>query len=172
MNTMNVEFILIRRSRMTPPGSLIGSIANAFSCTVILVSSAIGLSKSHRWEVFTAPRSSRTRSYRPFPQNRRSDSELADCGGRKHLLLVFRTIDNNFKPDLTLGLVVRMFDEGEIVNGEFEYERHTLRVIVQERLSHLKALGNMRDISGQDFLDVARGKCIAPPPRFALTRTC
>ena len=98
-------------------------------------------------------------------------NKTPDEWATKHLPQVFHTIDNNFKPESTLGMVARMFDEGQITNGEFEYERRTLRVIVQERLHHLKTLGNVRDI-GQVFLDVACGRCIAPSPRFAWTHTC
>ncbi|KAF9647592.1 hypothetical protein BDM02DRAFT_3187837 [Thelephora ganbajun] len=50
--------------------------------------------------------------------------------------------------------VVSLLDNAEFVNGEYKYERRTLRIIVQERLYLLKTLTNAKDIA-QVLLDVA-----------------
>jgi Fungal protein kinase len=81
-----------------------------------------------------------------------------DNWATKHLPRVYRTIDKDFDPDSTPELVALLFDKAEIVNGKFKYERRTLRIILQERLNHLKTLRNVRDI-GQVFLDVACSAC-------------
>ena len=61
--------------------------------------------------------------------------------------------------------VARLFDEVGFVAGECEYERRTLRVIIQERLHPLKSLAKVKDI-GQVFLDVA---CSAYIPPFLMS---
>jgi hypothetical protein len=76
----------------------------------------------------------------------------------KHLPRVFYAEDVAFDPDSTLDSIARLFDEAKVVNGGFEYERRTLRVIVQERLYSLKSLANVKDV-GQVFLDVAGSTC-------------
>jgi hypothetical protein len=76
----------------------------------------------------------------------------------KHLPRVICSKDVDFGPDSTLELVAHLFKRGKIVRGEFEYERRTLRIIVQERLYPLKSLTNVKDV-GQVFLDIACSTC-------------
>ena len=67
-----------------------------------------------------------------------------------------------FAQDVALGRnsahskVERVFKKAELANGEYKYERRTLRIIVQERLRPLKTLTNVRDIA-QVLLDVGCG---------------
>ena len=72
----------------------------------------------------------------------------------KHLPRVFYTADVVFDENSALESVARLFKDAKFVNGEYVYERRTLRIIVQERLYPLKSLTNVRDV-GQAFLDVA-----------------
>ena len=71
----------------------------------------------------------------------------------KHLpeVLFSKDIDSNQDP--TLKSVADLFKIAVVVNGEFEYERRTLRVIIQDRLYPLKSLSKVKDI-GQVFLDI------------------
>ena len=79
-----------------------------------------------------------------------------------HLPRVHYAEDVAFDADSTLESVAGLLENAEFVNGEYKYERRTLRVIIQERLFPLKSLTNARDI-GQVFLDVACSTCIHPP---------
>ena len=79
-----------------------------------------------------------------------------------HLPQVLYTQDVVFDSDSTHGKVASLFDDAEIINGEYKYEGRTLRIIVQERLYPLKELMNVKDIA-QVLLDVACGMCF----RFA-----
>jgi len=63
-----------------------------------------------------------------------------------------------FGSDSTHKDVAGLFDEAEIINGEYKYERRTLRIIIQERLYPLEELMNVKDIA-QVLLDVACGTC-------------
>jgi hypothetical protein len=77
---------------------------------------------------------------------------------KNHLPQVFYAEDVVFDSGSTLESVARLFEDAEFVNGHYVYERRTLRIIIQERLSPLKSLTNVKDI-GQVFLDVACGTC-------------
>ena len=81
-----------------------------------------------------------------------------------HLPKVHYAEDVSFHADSTSTLqsVAGLFEDPEVVNGNYVYEPRTLRIILQERLEPLKSLTNVRDI-GQVFLDVACGKCIHFP---------
>ena len=79
----------------------------------------------------------------------------------KHLPKVHYSEDVTFDPDSTLGLVAGLFENAEFANGNYVYERRTLRIIIQERLYSLKSLTSVADI-GQVFLDVLCGTCNSP----------
>ena len=71
-----------------------------------------------------------------------------------HLPRVFFAQDVTFASDSTYEKVASLFDNAEFVNGEYKYERRTLRIIIQERLYPLKSLTNQRDIA-QVLVDIA-----------------
>ena len=83
-------------------------------------------------------------------------STPADKWALKHLPEVL------FAQDVALGRnsiqskIERLFKKSGLANGEYKYERRTLRVIVQERLHPLKTLTNVKDIA-QVLLDVGCG---------------
>ena len=81
---------------------------------------------------------------------------------RKHLPRVFYSMDVAFDKNSTIEAVGCLFEDAKYVDGSYEYEQRTLRIIVQERLYGLKSLSNARDV-GQVFLDTACSKC---PFRF------
>ena len=72
----------------------------------------------------------------------------------KHLPNVLYSKDVVFDLDSTLDSVARLFENAEFATGDYKYERRTLRVIVQERLTPLKKLKGVKDI-GQVFVDIA-----------------
>jgi len=76
-----------------------------------------------------------------------------------HLPQMLHARDVAFEPESTLGRVARLFQDAELVNGKFEYEHRTLRIIIQERFYSLKSLTNVKDI-GQVFLDIACSACV------------
>ncbi|KAF9642500.1 hypothetical protein BDM02DRAFT_3273448 [Thelephora ganbajun] len=71
-----------------------------------------------------------------------------------HLPRLYYTEDVVFPSDSTLGSVARLFEDAELVNGDYVYERRTLRIIIQERLYPLKSLTKVKDV-GQVFVDAA-----------------
>ena len=71
-----------------------------------------------------------------------------------HLPRVLFAQDVVFDPDSTHGKVASLFDNAEFVGEKYEYERRTLRIIIQERLYPLKTLTNEKDIA-QALVDVA-----------------
>jgi len=75
-----------------------------------------------------------------------------------HLPRVLYAQDVVFDSDSTHEKVASLFDNAEFANGEYKYERRTLRIIIQERLCPLKTLTNVKDIA-QVVLDVACGMC-------------
>ena len=83
-------------------------------------------------------------------------STPADKWALKHLPEVL------FAQDVALGRnsiqskIERLFKKSGLANGEYKYERRTLRVIVQERLHPLKTLTNVKDVA-QVLLDVGCG---------------
>ena len=77
----------------------------------------------------------------------------------KHLPQVLFAQDMVFDSNSTHGKVASLFDNAEFFNGGYEYERRTLRIIIQERLYPLKTLTNARDIA-QVLLDVICGMWI------------
>ena len=79
-----------------------------------------------------------------------ADSEWA----LNHLPQVLFAQDVVFDSDSTQEKVASLFDSAEFVNGDYEYERRTLRIIIQERLYPLKTLASVRDIA-QVLVDVA-----------------
>ena len=85
-------------------------------------------------------------------------TEVADRTPHKwalnHLPRIVFSQDVGFGEDSTHEKVARIFQKAEFVNGEYEYERRTLRIIIQERLYPLKTLTNVRDIA-QVLLDAA-----------------
>jgi len=79
----------------------------------------------------------------------------------KHLPKLHYAEDVVFDAKSTLGLVAGLFENAEFVNGNYVYERRTLRIIIQERLYPFKSLTNVKDI-GQVFVDVLCGTCSYP----------
>ena len=75
-----------------------------------------------------------------------------------HLPKVYYAKDVAFEADSTLGSVAGLFENAKFVNGNYVYERRTLRIIIQERLYPLKSLTNVKDV-GQVFVDVLCGMC-------------
>ena len=73
-----------------------------------------------------------------------------------HLPRVLYAQDVDFDSGSTHEKVARLFNGAEFVNGEYEYEQRTLRIIIQERLYPLVTLTNVRDVA-QVLLDVACG---------------
>ena len=73
-----------------------------------------------------------------------------------HLPKAYYAEDVAFASDPTLESVGQLFEDANIINGKYVYERRTLRIIIQERLHPLESLTNVRDI-GQVFLDIACG---------------
>jgi hypothetical protein len=73
-----------------------------------------------------------------------------------HLPQVLYAQDVVFGSDSTHEKVASLFDDATFANGEYTYERRTLRIIIQERLYPLKELTNAKDV-GQVLLDVACG---------------
>jgi len=95
-----------------------------------------------------------------------------DKWAMKHLPHMLDARDVAFGPGSTLELVADLFRNPTFADGKkFQYERRTLRVIIQERLYSIKALTNVRDI-GQVFLDVACSTCVPFSPRFPCTYSC
>ena len=70
-----------------------------------------------------------------------------------HLPRVLFTQDVVFDSDSTHERVASLFDKAEFVGEEYEYERRTLRIIIQERLYPLETLKNAKDVA-QVLLDV------------------
>ena len=70
-----------------------------------------------------------------------------------HLPRVLFAQDVIFDSDSTHEKVVSLFNNAEFIGGEYEYERRTLRIIIQERLYPLKMLMNAKDVA-QVLLDV------------------
>ena len=103
---------------------------------------------------------------------KRANDEAQKTSGKwatKHLPQMFYSKDVVSNSDSTLDPVARFFDNVEL-NGKYEYERRTLRVIVQERLHPIKSLTNVRDI-GQVFVDVVCSKCVLSSRRLLCTYT-
>jgi len=125
--------------------------------------------KSERWpDTELVVKISWPGSYRipetDFLKKANEEAEKTDGGwAAKHLPQVFFVKDVIFDEASTLESVARLFENASIVNGNYVYERRTLRVIVQERLYPLKSLGSVRDI-GQVFLDIACSTSLPPPP--------
>jgi len=89
---------------------------------------------------------------------KKAKSTAADEWTLNHLPQVLFAQDVVFDSDSTQEKVASLFDSAEFVNGEYKYERRTLRIIVQERLYPLKTLANVGDIV-QVLLDVACSAC-------------
>ena len=70
-----------------------------------------------------------------------------------HLPRVLFAQDVIFDSDSTHEKVASLFDNAEFVGEEYEYERRTLRIIIQERLYPLKTLTTAKDVA-QVLLDV------------------
>ena len=77
----------------------------------------------------------------------------------KHLPRTFYATNIGFDENSTLKLVETLFENANLTNGEYVYERRTLRIIIQERLYPLKSLTNVKDIR-QVILDVVCGMCL------------
>ena len=75
-----------------------------------------------------------------------------------HLPKIFYARDVAFGLNSTHERVARLFDKAKFVDKGYEYERRTMRIIVQERLYPLKDLTNVKDIA-QVLLDVACSGC-------------
>ena len=69
-----------------------------------------------------------------------------------HLPGILFAQDVTFGFDSTYEKVAKLFDRARFVNGEYKYERRTLRIIIQERLYPLKTLTNQKDVA-QVLLD-------------------
>ena len=76
-----------------------------------------------------------------------------------HLPRIVFSQDVKFGEDSTHAKVASLFRKAKLVNGEYEYEQRTLRIIIQERLYPLKTLTNVRDIA-QVLLDAACSMCL------------
>jgi hypothetical protein len=74
----------------------------------------------------------------------------------RHLPNVLFSQDVTFLPGSTYENIAKLFDDGEVFNGEYRYEHRTLRIIIQERLYPLKTLTKQKDV-GQVLLDTACG---------------
>jgi len=85
-----------------------------------------------------------------------AESTPADEWALKHLPRVLFTQDIIFDSDSAHSKVASLFDDPEFVNGDYEYERRTLRIIIQERLHSLKALKTAKEVA-QALLDVGCG---------------
>ena len=85
-------------------------------------------------------------------------AEGENAWAANHLPRVYYAEDVIFDASSTLESVASLFDNAEFVNGDYVYERRTLRIIIQERLQPLKSLKSVKEI-GQVFLDVACGTC-------------
>ena len=81
----------------------------------------------------------------------------------KHLPNVVFDIDVDFDSNSTHGKVASLFKEAELLNGEYEYEERTLRIIVQERLHPLNALTDAKEIA-QVLVDVMGSTYFRSPP--------
>ena len=90
-----------------------------------------------------------------------AESTATDRWALKHLPRVLFAQDVVFDSNSTHQKVASLFDEAEFANGEYMYERRTLRIIVQEWLYPLKTLTNVKDIA-QVLLDVGCGMWIDP----------
>jgi hypothetical protein len=75
-----------------------------------------------------------------------------------HLPKVLFAQDVVFDPDSTHRKVASLFDNTKFVDEGYKYERHTLRVIIQEHLYPLKMLMNVKDVA-QVLLNVACSTC-------------
>ena len=85
-----------------------------------------------------------------------------------HLPLLLFQHDVVFKPNSTTERVSKLFENADIVNGKYKYEKRTLRVIVQGRLRPLMTLTDVRDIA-QVLVDVACGMHFSLVPRLLVT---
>jgi len=99
---------------------------------------------------------------------KKAKSTAADEWALNHLPQVLFAQDVVFDSDSTQEKVASLFDDAEFVNGEYTYERRTLRIIIQERLYPLKTLTNVKDIA-QVLLDVACSTCFSFASRLAHT---
>jgi len=79
----------------------------------------------------------------------------------KHIPKVYYAEDVVFGADSTLESVAGLFENAEFANGNYMYERRTLRIIIQERLYLLNSLTSVKEF-GQVFLDVLCGTCSYP----------
>jgi hypothetical protein len=86
----------------------------------------------------------------------KANSTTDDEWALNHLPKVLYAQDVEFGSDSTHERVASLFDRGDVINGEYTYERRMLRIIIQERLYPLKKLKRAKDI-GQVLLDVACG---------------
>ena len=87
-----------------------------------------------------------------------------------HLTRVSYAQDVIFDADSTHEKVATLFDDTKLINGKFQYERCTLRIIVQERLRPLKTLTNAKDAT-QVMLEVACSACFSPGSRLLRTHS-
>ena len=71
----------------------------------------------------------------------------------KHLPRILYSQDVVFDVNSMHGEVASLFDNSEFASGEFEYDRRTLRVIVQEQLCPFKTLTDAKDVA-QVLLDI------------------
>jgi hypothetical protein len=92
----------------------------------------------------------------------KANSTIDNEWALNHLPKVLYAQDVVFDSDSTYERVASLFDDAKIDNGEYTYERRTLRIIIQERLYPLKELTKVKDV-GQVLLDVACGMLL----RFA-----
>ena len=90
-------------------------------------------------------------------------SSPGDKWALNHLPRVVFSQDIVFGPDSSHATFADIFDKIGFVNktSKYVYEQRTLRIIVQERLSSLKALTDVKEIA-QVLLDVACGMCFRP----------
>ena len=86
----------------------------------------------------------------------KANKSADDRWALNHLPRVRFAQDVSFRWDSTNRKVAKLFDNAEFVNGEYKYERRTLRIIIQDRLYPLKTLTNARDV-GQVLVDVGCG---------------
>lgn len=72
---------------------------------------------------------------------------MAKSSAIKHLPRVLFAQDVVFKSDSTNEKTARLFEKAKFINGEYEHERRTPRIIVQEHLHPLKTLTNVKNIA-------------------------
>ena len=98
-----------------------------------------------------------------------ANSDEGDKWALNHLPRVLFSQDIVFSSTSPHATVATLFDGAEPVDtdSKYEYEQRTLRIIVQERLTPLRALTDVKEIA-QVLLDVACGMCFHPSVGYVI----